>query len=190
MTKPKKPWNKKEVRAEILPVLLDYNPETGKFFWKTRAAEYFPSPTRAKIWNTQNAGKQAFLHVMKNGYLSGGIFKNTFYAHRVAWAIVHGSWPTMAVDHINRDPKDNRIANLRLATHSDNSRNGSVHKDNATGFKGVIRNRDRAGSFISYIYVNGKHKRLGTFETAEAAHLAYIAAAKQHFGEFACGGER
>lgn len=190
MAKPKKPRNKHDIPAAILRDLLDYDPVNGKLTWKTRAPELFSNPVRARSWNAQHAGREAFARAGANGYLVGTVFKVTLYAHHVAWAVIHGDWPSMHLDHINRDPKDNRIENLRLASNAENIRNGSVHKDNATGFKGVIHNRDRAGSFVSYIYLNGKHKRLGTFETAEAAHQAYLAAAKEHFGEFACGGQR
>jgi hypothetical protein len=59
--------------------------------------------------------------------------------HRIAWALHYNNYPTLQIDHINGDPVDNRICNLRLATQSQNSQNSKLRKDSSTGAKNVFR---------------------------------------------------
>lgn len=90
----------------------------------------------------------------------------------------------MKVDHINGDILDNRRCNLRICTNAENIRNSRRYSCNRLGIKGV--SKERTGKFRAQIRNNeGKHLHLGTFETADAAHQAYVEAAKKYHGEFA-----
>jgi hypothetical protein len=96
-----------------------------------------------------------------------------------------GRWPYGELDHINGEKADNRFANLREATHSQNCHNIRRRpKTNTTGFKGVTYFA-RCRTFRAKIHVDGRYLSLGYFATAEEAHAAYCAAATEHFGEFA-----
>ena len=79
---------------------------------------------------------------------------------------------------------DNRIANLRLATHTENQHNVGVRRDNKTGHKGV-RYYSQTGKWIAGIRVDGIHRHLGSFPTKEAAAAAYVAAADELQGQIA-----
>lgn len=88
------------------------------------------------------------------------------------------------VDHINGDSLDNRRANLRLATPTENARNARRSAANTSGYKGVTRCR-RNGKWEAQIRIDGRNKFLGYFDDLEQAHAAYCEAAIHHFGEFA-----
>ena len=96
-----------------------------------------------------------------------------------------GTWPKAEIDHIDRNGLNNRWFNLREASRSQNAGNTKTHTDNKTGFKGVCPNHKR---FSAMINEGGKTKYLGTFDTPEEAHEAYMQAARDLFGEFASDG--
>jgi hypothetical protein len=88
------------------------------------------------------------------------------------------------IDHINRNPLDNRRENLRYATSANNNANKGVMKTNTSGYKGVSFYKDRQ-MFVAQIKVNYKSIKIGSFKTAIEAAKAYNEAAKRLFGEFA-----
>jgi len=88
------------------------------------------------------------------------------------------------VDHANRDGLDNRRANLRPATRSQNARNRTVRSDSVSGFKGVYWDA-RAQRWEARIYVAGRGIWLGRFDDLVDAARAYDAAAREHYGEYA-----
>lgn len=153
----------KSLTLAQLRELLHYAPETGVFTW---------SKPRSGVRHGAQAG------MVDRGYRFIRLLGRVYYAHRLAWLYVYGEWPRGQIDHIDGNPSDNRICNLRDATHSQNNMNKRVKRDNQTGLKGVKKYRKRFQARI-----NGDY--LGTFDTAEDAHAAYIAAAKVRFGEFA-----
>ncbi|WP_161489491.1 HNH endonuclease [Sulfitobacter sp. EhC04] len=167
----------------VLRQLLRYEPETGKLFWKPRPAWMFPDDRASKSWNSRFSKSEA-LTAKANGGLSGHIFGKVYLTHRVSWAIHYGEWPLSVVDHVNGNPEDNRISNLRLASHAENMRNRKKNANNASGLKGVHWCRTYLRWFAS-ICVNKKRINLGSYPTKEAAHEAYCEAAERLHGEFA-----
>lgn len=89
--------------------------------------------------------------------------------------------PDGIVDHANRDPLDNRKANLRVTNRQGNAAN--MRTKGRVGLKGVTAHP--RGRWRARIMVNGKQICLGLHDTPEDAHAAYCLAAKAHFGEFA-----
>lgn len=88
------------------------------------------------------------------------------------------------VDHINNDPLDNRLCNLRACTQGENSRNRKLNKNNKSGFKGVYWMKDRS-KWKAHLHEGGYPYYLGLYETAEEAAKAYDAEAKKRWGEYA-----
>lgn len=174
---------------EQLRELLTYEPETGKLFWKVRPESMFegssyPAERLAKTWNTKYASKQAFTAVKEGGYHVGRVFRDTLLSHRVAWAIHYGEWPTMGIDHINGKTSDNRIANLRLATQTENMRNTKIRSNNGSGVKGVFWSKKQE-QWCAQIAIHGKSRHLGFYDRIEDAGKAYRDAATQLHGAFA-----
>jgi hypothetical protein len=143
--------------------LLEYNPETGNLYWKPRSRERFASERSFGQFNTLFAGKEALSCDGGNGYLTGLVEQTKQRAHRVAWAIYYGEWPDQ-IDHINHDRSDNRIANLRAVTKTENARNQRLRKDNTTGRTGVNWHGPTS-KWRAAGRVNGRATHLGLFET-------------------------
>jgi hypothetical protein len=151
---------------------LDYNRETGVFTWKKNRGKRFAAGDVAGLLSHQ-------------GYLQSTVPNCQRVAnHRLAHFIVYGEWPKGDVDHINGIGTDNRIANLRAATRSQNNQNRYRKSANkSTDLIGVSKRSDYE-AYDARIAVNGKQKCLGTFKTAQEARQAYLAA-KQKLHEFA-----
>lgn len=173
---------------ELLRKLLRYEPDTGKLFWKVRTPDLFmDKPNSAEwlcsAWNKKYANKETFLKKTRTGYRASAISKRQFLAHRVAWAIFYNEWPSQNIDHINNNPEDNRIENLRQATQQENCWNKRVRSDSGCGYKGVGWNK-KTKTWFARIQVGAHRKYLGSFESAEEAHKAYCQAAKEIYGQF------
>ena len=158
-------------RSELMQ-LVDYSPETGILRAKVRRTS-----TKEILGSKSVRQKRVYLRVCIN--------RKHYYAHRLAWFYVYGKWPKL-LDHINGDGCDNRISNLREASHSENHANQRIRQDSATKLKGVSVQQN--GKFRAVITKNGRDISLGTFKTAGEAHAAYVSAARRLFGEFANGG--
>jgi hypothetical protein len=149
---------------------LDYDPASGVFTWRERPIEHFVSPRGWWQWNGKHAGRLAGARSRIDGHicwdirLAGHLWK----AHRLAWLLVHGDDPVMGIDHADGDPLNNRIANLRLATQSQQRFNARGRYVSHTGVKGVTRN-GRSNGYDARITIEGKTTYLGHFATIEEA---------------------
>lgn len=150
---------------DLLQVLA-YDPTTGVFTWKTTlssravAGQKAGSLLNKKYWHIELGGRR-------------------YQAHRLAWFYVNKLWPEVLIDHINRDPGDNRYANLREATHSQNSQNRAMTLRNTSGFIGVSWHK-KGRCWNSSITINRKKIYLGGFATPSEANAAYMAAKQAH----------
>lgn len=149
--------------------LLSYDPETGVFTWRRKMS------SRALEGDVAGGA-------FARGYHGIRIYGRRYYAHRLAWLYVYGVWPSTQIDHIDRNPSNNCIANLRLATPSENSQNTRTPRDNQSGFKGVHWDKSR-GKWLAFINLDKQFLNVGRFDciaeairarrTAEAAHHPY-----------------
>ena len=165
-----------ELTAEIVRELLDYNPDTGDLFWKERPLKYFKKEIDARKWNAKWSDKKAFTYKTKDyrskhgriGNKEGSIFGKRYLAHRVIWLHYYGCWPKHQIDHINHDPTDNRIINLRDVTPSENNRNRTLQKNNKVGHNGIHWDK-RIKKYRSQIYNGNYCKHIGRYDTLEEA---------------------
>lgn len=163
------------ITPELVRELVRYDAETGLITWAERDARHFSADWVARSWNTRHAGKLAFRAKQKKGYLTGKILDQSTSAHRLAWCYHYGRWPNSQIDHINGDPADNRIENLREVTGSENKKNIKRPANNRSGSIGVCRPTGRT-KWKAYINVNGKQKTLGWFKRISDAAQARKAA--------------
>ena len=92
--------------------------------------------------------------------------------HRHIWEQANGPIPEgMQIDHINRDPKDNRLENLRVVTQSVNNYN-----NNAKGFSWDKQKK----KYMSKMTVKGRCKFIGYFDNVIDAHAAYLRAKREY----------
>lgn len=157
------------ISAAELKTLLCYDPETGLFL---RLISRSPN---AKAGD--NAGA-----VDRYGYVWISINRRRYSAHRLAWFYMTGGWPSEMIDHRDGDKSNNRFENLRPASRSQNAANSRAR--NSAGLKGVSFDK-RTSKWGASIRKGGRFTWLGTFETPEAAHAAYVAASVHVHGEFA-----
>jgi hypothetical protein len=145
--------------SEVNDALL-YGPETGLFRWRD-------TPD-----NGRKAGRQVGT-VCNTGHVMIRIGGTVRLAHRLAWLLHHKEMPPDCIDHINGQRADNRIENLRVVTPAGNAQNSAKHRRG--GLVGVSYWTERK-TFRADICVRRKRIYLGSFDTEEAAHAAYLAA--------------
>ena len=165
--------------TEYLRERLQYAPETGAFTWQAKR-----EVTRHdRMFNTRFAGQTAGSLTAK-GYVTIGIDGAYYMAHKLALFYVTGEWPHGDVDHENRNKQDNRVANLRVATRSQNKGNAGPYATSKSGERGVSWYQ-KTQKWVAQICVDGRKKTLGYYEDIDAAKAAYRTAAVSAFGEFA-----
>lgn len=130
-------------------------------------------------------GKRGVLkgHLADNGYLKTAIGLGAkgkcLYTtiHRLKFLLAYGYLPK-AVDHINGDRADNRLANLRESCYTRNNRNNHGHKNRKCRYKGLKHSCGKYEVNIAKMYG-------GRYADEELAALVYDAYAMHLFGEYA-----
>jgi hypothetical protein len=165
-----KEWFHSELTQERLKLFLAYDPSTGIFTWLQGGHKYKPGTV---------AG-----YINDSGYSLIWVSGRDYRAHRLAWFHVYGRWPLGEIDHINGNPSDNRITNLREATRANNTANSRKPITNKSGYKGVSWHA-QGRCWQAHIKNNGVNHYLGHFQCPKQAHAAYCEAALRLKGAFA-----
>tara|TARA_R110002126_G_scaffold110794_1_gene248163 strand:+ start:213 stop:734 length:522 start_codon:yes stop_codon:yes gene_type:complete len=149
--------NQAKLSHAKLTELLHYDAKTGIFI-------------RIKGQKRKIAGSQRThdISICVNGI--------SYAAHRLAWFYVYEKWPTLEIDHIDQNPKNNRIANLRQATRSQNAQNISYTRRTHSGITGVVWDN----TWKAVITVNRKEIVLGKFSNIKDAIKARILGVKKY----------
>ncbi len=153
--------------ADRLRSLFHYDQDSGRFTRLVRTTQ------RTRVGEVAGSQKKS------TGYRYIGIDSRVYAEHRLAWFYANGEWPRGQIDHINGDPIDNRLLNLRDVSQSVNQQNvRGARAHSISGLLGVTcRGR---GRWSAHIDVDGRRVRLGRFGSPEAAHAAYIRAKREH----------
>lgn len=163
------------ITQDELKKIFDYNQDTGILTWKID-----------RNWKIK-AGSVAGT-IKKDKYININLKGKMYRAHRLIWLYVYGYMPKIYIDHINGNPSDNRICNLREATNSQNMQNSRIRKDNTSGVKGIGWS-NRFNKWIARIRVNNKRVTIGIFDDLNIAKEAIIKARNEIHGNFANYGE-
>ena len=159
---------KKELTKEYLHFLFDYR--DGKLFWKICKAK------KIKVGDETGCHKE-------KGYFHIGINGTNYLIHRLVFAWHNGFMPKF-IDHIDGNPSNNKIENLREATWSQNQQNKTNQINNTSGVKGVswVAKRNR---WVVRVQLNKKSYQLGYFKDLEFAELVAIEGQNKYHGEYA-----
>lgn len=156
------------INAVYLKQLLSYQPDTGAFTWRCN-----------RRGRNARIGAPAGL-TRPDGYIRIGIDGRLHYAHRLAWQFERGEIPDgMEIDHIDHDPSNNRISNLRLVTARDNRANQRLGSRNRSGVTGVYW-AAHANAWAAQIQAKGVVYVLGYFKAISDAASARKAAEAEH----------
>jgi len=128
---------------------------------------------------------QAFRwHKTANGYVAGTVIeqgaRKRVYLHR--WLL--DAQPGQLVDHLDGNPLNNRRANLRLATRSQNQANRRRNRTSRSRYKGVTWHQGQQ-RWMARLQVNGRRITIGYYADPLQAAYEYDAFARTYFGEYA-----
>lgn len=166
----RKSFNRKD-RARISEV-VNYDAETGKLTWKVR-----------QPYSDAEIGDE--IGSLSQGYRRVKISGQSHMCHRIAWLLHYGADAPDFIDHINGDRADNRIANLRVVSKSENAKNRGAYKRLKKTLPKGVTFHPATGKFRARIRCDGVLHSLGLFDTPEAAHARYCDAAAEFFGRYA-----
>lgn len=162
---------KTELTQARLKELLHYDPEHGLFIWRRSNSNRAPSGSPAGTPDGR-------------GYLQIQVDRRLYKAHRLAFLYMTGAFPDEEVDHINRDGADNRWANLRSATRSQNESNKLITSRNTSGYRGVFW-EGRCRKWQARGMKDKKEVYLGLFDDVEEAAAVAKLWREENFKEFA-----
>lgn len=157
----------------VIKAFFDYDADTGAICWKSwidpRWNKY---KGRYQNFLRERAGKIVKFGRQGHGYLvvgAGGIKGIT--AHQIVWVLTYGNMPEHHIDHIDGNPENNKIENLRDVPQKINVRNQRIRKDNTSGVTGVCWCK-KLEKWKAQISVDGSRKGLGYYNTIEEAAKA------------------
>jgi len=161
---------------------ITYCPITGRLTWLPPDRDRFASLNAFTSWRTRFAGKTAG-KLRSDGYISVRVtvdgVSDSFLAHRVAWFLYYGRWPSNFIDHINGFRTDNRIDNLREVSKQENQKNQKRRRTNVSGQTGVSKCKI-TGLWLARIYIDKVQTNLGRYADFDEAVRVRKSAEAEH----------
>ena len=157
---------------------------SSQILTQARLKELFDYDGERLIWKNSK-GSAAAGHVAgyidSKGYTRIKVGGGRYPGHRLIWLYVYGSWPENEIDHIDGDPSNNRIENLRDVARSINQRNSKKRANNVSGITGVSWDSFKR-KWLAHIKIKGKSINLGCY------NCKYRAASVRHLAQELHGG--
>jgi len=158
------------ITKDYLNYLFDF--KDGELFWKN------PNSNRVRVG--QKVGSKGV----------GGYYKTTINGayklnHRLIFLMHYGYLPKI-IDHIDNNPSNNRIENLRPATDSQNQHNANIAKKNKSGVKGVYWHK-ATNKWKTQFKLNGKKMYFGEYYDIDYAKFVIEAMRHKYHKDFARG---
>lgn len=166
-----KPLPDPRVLLEAAYEFFQYHPDG---FLTYRKDPRHPSCATSKVVGKRVGGDDG------HGYLMCMLLGHKFKVHQVVWLLHHGALATLPIDHADRDRRNNRIGNLRMASDLENVQN---IKASTTPTAGVWRS-PKSGRYMARVTYRGNKRYLGYYDTSEEANAAYRAAKASIAGTF------
>jgi hypothetical protein len=168
------------ITALRLRELLDYDPSTGIFVWRRQGVVHGSARGPRNRWSGKRAGA-----LTVHGYYIISVDNERLRACRLAWLYMTGEWPKEHIDHRNGDPADDRWANLRECTPSENAANAKLLRlNNTSKARGVYWNK-RLSKWHARVNYQRCMYHCGYFDSFEEAVAARDAKAALLHGAFA-----
>jgi hypothetical protein len=157
------------VTAEMARMFLRYDAETGRLYCRVRWCRRVREG--AEIGCDSRSDKRR----------RTTFFGENLYVYRLIWLMHYGHWPTAEIDHVDGDPTNNRLCNLREATHAENLQNIHVGpgKKKTSRYMGVHWCATRK-KWKASITKGARSISLGTFDLESDAAAAYAKAKAIH----------
>ncbi len=153
--------------------LLNYNRTTGQFTWRENCS---PRARKGDLAGSRRLDGYNLIGITINGKYK------TLLAHRLAWFVVNSELPD-TIDHIDGNPSNNSIKNLRSCTNQENQLNKGKQTNNKSGYKGVSWGK-RDKKWRVQITHNGKAIYSGYFDCPKEASKVYEAKIRDIHGEY------
>lgn len=159
---------------KTVQTFFDY--KNGELFWKIDRGN--------NIKRGDIAGS-----IYERGYKRVSVNNRRFPVHKIVWLYHNGYLPKL-VDHINGNPSDNRIENLREVTNSQNCFNRRIALNNTSGSKNVCFDK-KSNKWKVYLTVSPyRNKYFGSYSNKDIAITIATLARHKYHGNFANNGQR
>lgn len=155
------------INQQLLHDLFTY--KDGELYWKVAPCKSVAANQKAGYFNKK--------------YKKIKIKHKSYFAHRLIYMMFHGYVPEF-IDHIDNNPENNRIENLRPATRQQNNSNAKLRMDATSGAKGVNWHKKQQKWNVR-VSINGKRQNIGAFDDHELAELVAVMAREKYHGAFA-----
>lgn len=156
-----------EITQELLRDVFYY--ENGNLYWNI---------SKPKVKKGNKAG-----HRRKDGYVQVRLNGKLYLVHRLVFLYHHGHLPPV-LDHIDGNPTNNKIENIRKASTVENMRNRKINKNNTSTVKNVYFHKP-SQKWQARLRVDGVNKSAGYYDTIEEAEKVIRQKRIEYYKEFA-----